>query len=338
VTLLYFHLRAEWGADRVAVSLPPESALMIRLQDDWWLQILTVPNDDFTLLADSLPWLFLGMAVLSVLIGWYAAHLARPLLALEESVADFARGGDAPEPSPGEGPEEIRKLSDRIHTMMRDLRRHERDRRIMLAGLPHDLRAPLTRLRLRLALMDEAQTAPMAQDIRAVEHIAEQFIGYLRGVEGGAPNREMFSLSELAAQLAEGYTQTGRAVELELDGEPVYIRADPLMFRRVIENLLQNAFHHGAPPVRLSVTRRQGVAMLEVEDGGKGIPEAQQERAMQPFQQLGEGRGSQGQVGLGLAVVRQILQVHGLSVELERSALGGLKLSIGLAGVEAGGI
>lgn len=338
VTLLYFHLRGEWGDDQVAVSLPPESALLIRLRDDWWLQILTIPNDDFALLAGSLPWLVLGLTLLSALIGWYVAHLARPLLALEASVAEFARGGEPPATPAEGGPEEVRQLSASIHGMMRDLRNHERDRRTMLAGLPHDLRAPLTRLRLRLALMDETQTAPMASDLRAIEHIAEQFIGYLRGVEGGGLKAELFSLSELAAQVAEGYTQTGRPVLLSLEGDPVYVRADPLMLRRVLENLLQNAFHHGAPPVRLSVGRTARGAELVVEDGGRGIPPDQRERAMQPFEQLGAGRGSQGQVGLGLAVVRQILQAHGLSAELESSAAGGLRVRIALARIDAGAV
>lgn len=333
VTLLYNHLRGEWGDDRVAVSMPPESDLLIRLQDDWWLQLLTVPNDDLSLLTGSIPWLLLVVAVLSALIGWFVLHLARPLLTLEKTVAAFARGGEPPSAPPSGGPLEVHRLAARIHDMMHDLREHERERRTMLAGLPHDIRAPLTRLRLRLALLGDSGTAAMEQDIRAIEHIAEQFIGYLRGLDHEALQPELFSLSEMAAQVAEGYSQTGRPVQLALGPAPVYVRADALMMRRLLENLLQNAFHHGAQPVRLGLETEGEAVRLVVEDGGRGIPADRREQAQRPFTQLAGGRGSQGQVGLGLAVVRQILLAHGLSAVLADSELGGLKVVIDLGPV-----
>jgi two-component system osmolarity sensor histidine kinase EnvZ len=156
----------------------------------------------------------------------------RPLLVLEQEVVAFAQGKNPQPLTTSHGTIEIRRLADSIHHMMSDLRSHEQERRTMLAGLPHDIRAPLTRLRLRLALLDDTDIFAFEQDIRAIEHIADQFIGYLRGLDAQSLKTEYFNLNELLGELVLVYQQTGQALHCVLVDEPIFVVADALMLRR----------------------------------------------------------------------------------------------------------
>jgi len=326
VTLLYRHLQQEWGINNVKISAAPHSALLIRVQGDWWLQMLTITNSQRSIITDILPWLNVGLLLLAGIIALFVRHLVRPLLVLEQEVVAFAQGKN-PEPlTTTHGTIEIRRLADSIHHMMADLRSHEQERRTMLAGLPHDIRAPLTRLRLRLALLDDTDVVAFEQDIRSIEHIADQFIGYLRGLDSNSLKKEHFNLNELLSELVTACRHSGKSIALSLPDEPVFVLADALMLRRAVDNLIQNALHHGAEPVRLNLRNN----VLTVEDSGQGIPAHLRDQALEPFAQLASERGNRGQVGLGLAVVKQILAAHQLEMCLGDSELGGLKIDIPL--------
>lgn len=329
VTLLYRHLQQEWGINNVKISAAPHSALLIRVQGDWWLQMLTITNSQRSIITDILPWLNVGLLLMAGIIALFVRHLVRPLLVLEQEVVAFAQGKN-PEPlTTTYSTIEIRRLADSIHHMMADLRSHEQERRTMLAGLPHDIRAPLTRLRLRLALLDDTDVVAFEHDIRSIEHIADQFIGYLRGLDNNSLKKEHFNLNELLSELVTACRQTGKSIALSLPDEPVYVLADALMLRRAVDNLIQNALHHGAEPVRLTLANN----MLTIEDSGKGIPAHLRDQALEPFAQLASERGNRGQVGLGLAVVKQILAAHQLEMRLGDSELGGLKIDMPLKAI-----
>ena len=326
VTLLYQHLQQEWGGNNVKISAAPHSALLIRVQGDWWLQMLTITNSQRSIITDIVPWLNVGLLLLVGIITLFVRHLVRPLLVLEQEVVAFAQGKNPQPLTTSHGTIEVRRLADSIHQMMSDLRSHEQERRTMLAGLPHDIRAPLTRLRLRLALLDDTDILAFEQDIRAIEHIADQFIGYLRGLDAQSLKTEYFNLNELLGELVLVYQQTGQALQCVLVDEPIFVVADALMLRRGIDNLIQNALHHGAEPILVSLTANY----LTIEDSGHGIPSHLRHQALEPFTQLAGERGNRGQVGLGLAVVKQILALHQLNMHLGDSELGGLKIDIQL--------
>lgn len=330
ILLLYHHLQQEWGNDNVQIAAKPQTALLIRVQGDWWLQMLTTNNTTVSIFTPIFIWLNIGLLLLAGVIALFVRHLVRPLLQLEQEVTIFAEGKDVEQALSLQSKTiEIASLANSIHHMMHSLRSHEQERRTMLAGLPHDIRAPLTRLRLRLALLDNSDSTAFEQDIRAIEHIADQFIGYLRGLDAQSLKTEYFNLNELLGELMLGYQQTGQALKCVLVDEPIFVVADALMLRRAIDNLIQNALHHGAEPIFLSLTP----TTLSVEDSGVGIAEHLREKAFEPFTQLESQRGNQGQVGLGLAVVKQILTAHNITMRLAQSSLGGLKVEMDLSAI-----
>lgn len=327
ILLLYHHLQQEWGNDNVQIAAKPQAALLIRVQGDWWLQMLTTNNTTVSLFTPIFIWLNIGLLLLAGIIAVFVRHLVQPLLQLEKEVAIFAEGKTVENPlSLNTNTSEVYRLAHSIHQMMHSLRSHEQERRTMLAGLPHDIRAPLTRLKLRLALLDHNDSAAFEQDIRAIEHIAEQFIGYLRGLDAQNLKIECFNLNELLGELVSGYQQTGHNLQYIFIDEPIFVKADALMLRRAVDNLIQNALHHGAEPIRLSLSTHQ----LMIEDSGTGIAPQLRDKACQPFSQLESERGNQGQVGLGLAVVKQILTAHQINMTLAESDLGGLKVEMDL--------
>lgn len=327
ILLLYHHLQQEWGNDNVQIVAKPQTALLIRVQGDWWLQMLTTNNTTVSLFTPIFIWLNIGLLLLAGIIVVFVRHLVRPLLQLEQEVAFFAEGKDVEQAlSLQSRTIEIARLANSIHQMMHSLRSHEQERRTMLAGLPHDIRAPLTRLKLRLALLENSDSSAFEQDIRAIEHIADQFIGYLRGLDAQHLKLEYFNLNELLGELVSGYQQTGHNLQSLLIDEPIFVQADALMLRRAVDNLIQNALHHGAEPIRVSLTTQH----LIIEDSGAGIAPQLRDKACQPFSQLESERGNQGQVGLGLAVVKQILSAHDINMTLADSDLGGLKVNMDL--------
>ena len=327
ILLLYHHLQQEWGNDNVQISAKPQTALLIRVQGDWWLQILTTNNTTVSIFTPIFIWLNIGLLLLAGVIALFVRHLVQPLLQLEKEVTVFAEGKTVEKPlSLNTNTIEVYRLANSIHQMMHSLRSHEQERRTMLAGLPHDIRAPLTRLRLRLALLDNSDSSAFEQDIRAIEHIADQFIGYLRGLDAQNLKTEYFNLNELLGELVSGYQQTGHNLQCLLIDEPVFVQADALMLRRAVDNLIQNALHHGAEPILVSLKANY----LTIEDSGQGIAPHLRDKAFEPFTQLESERGNQGQVGLGLAVVKQILTAHNITMRLTQSSLGGLKVEMDL--------
>jgi two-component system osmolarity sensor histidine kinase EnvZ len=235
--------------------------------------------------------------------------------------------------TPG-GPQEIRVLAQRFNAMLEQLERNERERNVMLAGLPHDLRAPLTRLRLRLALLDDETRAGIARDADDIDRIAAQFIAYLRGAWGDGERREELMLLEWVAARAARYAGAGHAVTVRGDAS-VRVEADAEALGRLLDNLIDNAQRYGADPVEIDVAAQRGLARITVRDHGPGIAASDIARALEPFTRLDAARAGSGSCGLGLAIVERIARAHGGTVALRATDGGGLTVDITLAAKDA---
>jgi two-component system osmolarity sensor histidine kinase EnvZ len=234
---------------------------------------------------------------------------------------------DLPDALPARGAPAVRQLMARFNTMLQRLEESGRERSTMLAGIAHDLRSPLTRLRLRLALAAEG---PMASeeveraqaDIRSIERITRQFM-----IFAGAEAREAPVLVPLEALVAEAAAAVGD-VPLELDLEPLVRRVRPTGLARAVGNLLENALAHGLPPLRVvlrplalgegTTGRPHGGAAavasgfeIQVWDCGSGIDPDHWQKALRPFQRLDQARGGEGHCGLGLAIAARVARDHG---------------------------
>lgn len=258
---------------------------------------------------------------LASLLLFLTLEVQRPLRRLEGALAKVGLETDRPQPqlvAPG-GTAAVRRLTRRFNAMLNRIEATSQERRTMLAGLAHDLRSPLTRLRLRLASngplgADERRRAEA--DLAALERITRQFLQFV-----GAETREqpvLVPLEALVAEAANGVEQ------VRLDLEAMERCVQPIALARAIANLLDNAATHGQPPLSLVLRSLgdEGFA-IEVRDAGPGIAEADWEMALQPFQRLDPARSGVGHSGLGLAIADRVARAHGGSLERLAPARGG---------------
>ncbi len=249
-----------------------------------------------------------GVFVLAVIVGLFAISAAagytlvvRPLQRLRDRVKAVGPNGDASmPPSPRGEPSEIVDVSDAFNQVLGRLAAQRQERDVSLAAISHDLRSPLTRLRMRLETEAEPKLRDAGvADVMAIDRVLGQFLAYARGAPPQGPSAP---LRDILAGHLDGYRQQG--VEIEPLGQ-----AGPLLpvepVARIVSNLLDNALRHGRPPVRLGVRLGAGAVEIVVSDGGPGIPAEALEQARQPFVQLDRAR-SAGGAGLGLAIVDRL--------------------------------
>jgi two-component system osmolarity sensor histidine kinase EnvZ len=270
-------------------------------------------------------WLTWGLVALSLALamaGLIATRLARPLKILARSATVLGQG-QMPAPVPETGVEEIRHLAAAFNQMAADLERHERDRAEVLAGISHDLRTPITRLRLEaeLSINDDGARQAVIADIEQMESVISQFMDYARGDVG----EESIAVDpgELLSNIAERQAALGRPLHLEISPLPVqHLR--PKAISRAINNLIDNAWKYGANQVTLGTRVDGNRLQIDVIDNGPGIPADQCERMKRPFTRLESARTGAGGTGLGLAIVNRIARLHGGTLELLPAPGGGL--------------
>jgi two-component system osmolarity sensor histidine kinase EnvZ len=268
--------------------------------------------------------LLLGVAVL------FIRNQVRAIERLADAAEAFGRGESVPRFKP-HGAREVRAAASAFLDMRARIQRHIEQRTALLASVSHDLRTPLTRLRLELALAPPFKRAEaMKGDLDEMEHMIDEYLAFARGEAGEAI--QVVSVPEMLRRAAEDARRAGAEVTVEApDVLDVHLR--PLAFRRALNNLAGNAAVHGEQ-VRLSARPLpSGGIEIAVEDNGPGIPEEMHEEAFRPFSRLDASRNQNSKgVGLGLAIARDVARGHGGDITLSRSDLGGLKASIRLPG------
>lgn len=257
-----------------------------------------------------------------------------PLRKLEHALGNTLPGEQF-KPLRLSGPREVLSLAEQFNQMMNRLQRHDEDRNVMLAGVAHDLRAPITRMRLQLETGFWPEVRPaMERNLDSVEAIVNQFILFARGGRD-----EALAEHDLAAFIAEvlaPYEDRGVVIpELE-DGEWISADIRPDGLRRALCNLVDNALEYGAPPIQVSLSRVNDKVIITVEDAGPGIPLEQRSQALRPFSRLDQARTNQGHCGLGLAIVARVVEDHDGELLLGTSTAGGLRVELVLPARIAG--
>jgi two-component system osmolarity sensor histidine kinase EnvZ len=243
----------------------------------------------------------------------------------------FGKGRPVPDFKPY-GATEVRRAAQAFITMRERIERHVTQRTEMLAGVSHDLKTPLTRMKLALAMMpDDADTRAFKADIAEMEHMLDDYLAFARG-EGGEDAEET-DLGELVRDTAMAAAKARAADDDRLTvtaPEHVILSVKKAALRRCLTNLVDNALKASR---NVAVTLQPGErhTHIVVEDDGPGIPEDRREEAFRPFHRLDQGRNLQsGGSGLGLAIARDIARAHGGDITLDKSSLGGLKATIRL--------
>jgi two-component system osmolarity sensor histidine kinase EnvZ len=300
-------------------------------EERWWL-VLPPPRFEPQELPIEL-WLGLAATLSAVLLiaGLFVRGIVGPLARLGEAVV--ATGDGTARTVTPSGPREVRCLAERHNTMLEQLASAAAERREMLAGLTHDLRAPLTRLRLRLALLEsDLERAGLVRDIDAMERIVGQCLAFLRSEEPGQTPPPI-ALATLLADEIGRQRELGRPLALTISdaAAPCRVAIAPGNLQRLLDNLIDNALQHGAPPVEVALEVDSAArAILRVRDHGPGIAGGDRDRALEPFAQLEPARATDGSCGLGLAIVRRIATGCGGEVTLRDAADGGLEVVVHL--------
>jgi two-component system osmolarity sensor histidine kinase EnvZ len=256
----------------------------------------------------------------------YLRNQLRPIKRLAAAAAEYGRGNVVTYYPAGAN--EVRAAGHAFLDMRNRIERQTQTRTMMLSGVSHDLRTPLTRLRLGLGLLDGEDVAPLVRDVDDMQHLLDGFLDFARGdAEGEAEPIDPIALAQLILDDAARMGQAVRAGELTGTGE---VPLRPMAIRRAIENLIGNGLRYGAEAV-LSVTITPKAVVFCVEDDGPGIPADRREDAVRPFTRLDLSRNQDlgSGVGLGLAIVEDVARSHGGVLRLGDSAtLGGLKAEI----------
>jgi two-component system osmolarity sensor histidine kinase EnvZ len=323
-------LRNELGSQtRLTLERDGEMAVFVsfRIDDgeegDYWL---AVPIER---LERSIPWQWIGWGFAALLLSLVGAYLimfrvTRPLKALALGAMEIGRGRTPP-PMEETGPSEIVAVASAFNQMSADLARLDSDRALILAGISHDLRTPLTRLRMSIELSggDESIRDSMVADVEEMDLTIGQFLDFARETSG--EELQEVDLAALLGDLAVQYGRRGKSISIDLAKLPP-LQARPHGLRRAVANLIDNALRHAASQQPLLLTLRQanGHLMIEVCDRGPGIPEQEAERLKLPFTRLDNARSNVSGAGLGLAIVDRIVRTHHGCLDLLPRAGGGL--------------
>lgn len=311
-----FIVHADFGEKEVSV--------FIQLDDG----VLTATFPQNRLFSSSgyifLLWVF-GTSLLLLFIAIvFMRNQIRPIRKLAVAADRFGKGRDTPFFKP-EGAREVRQAGSAFLDMKRRIERQVSQRTDMLAGVSHDLRTPLTRLKLQVEMMDGDERNEMREDIIEMEKMIHAYLDFVRG--DGEEEFESLSLVSMFERLREIKRPKSPDIEIDIPNDLV-IEVRPMAFERAMSNLINNAARY-ADGIWVKAFCDEEKAQIEIEDNGPGIPEAFYDEAFKPFTRVDPSRSTEtGGVGLGLAIVMDIVHAHGGKIWLDKSTHGGLKVVV----------
>ena len=311
-----------------AVDLDTEDPdrIAVYVQIDPGLMTVTVARKRVT---STTAWLLLtwmvGSSVVLAAIAVYFLRLQiRPIRQLARAADSFGKGRDVGDFRP-RGAMEIRQAAHAFNLMRHRILRHISQRTEMLAAVSHDLRTPLTRMRLELELMgseDESMLAGLRQDVSEMSKLVEEYLGFARGE--GRESVEPTDLLPLLESMQQRAERSGVALEVAMDRR-IVLPLRPTAFHRCLGNLVDNACRY-ASRIWIGVKQKDEVVEVVIEDNGPGIPEAYRAKVFDPFVRLDEQpTGKNSGTGLGLTIARDVVLSHGGDIRLEHSRHGGLR-------------
>jgi len=324
LNLVIRKVRETTGAgNRFAYARDGEEGFLVSFfidEDEFWVML---PRERFEL-EFGLEWLGWGAALLALALvgaGLIASTIARPLAELTRAAGRLGRG-EPHQPLAEQGARELRTMATAFNRMASDLESMERERAMVLAGISHDLRTPLSRMRLALEMSgaDAGSARAMVADIDEIDAIIGQFLDFARGANEEKARQD---LEPLVDEIEEHYQRLGKSVAIRKESIPAF-RFARMALRRAIGNLIDNALRYAGEPVEIELARTAKALLLEVRDRGPGIPAGEAERLKRPFTRLNTARSGPAGAGLGLAIVERIVRAHNGTLELLPREGGGL--------------
>ena len=284
-----------------------------------------IPRDRVTSSSARLFALWITLpAILVIFIAiLFLKNQTRPITKLAEASERFGRGEDVEEYRPS-GALEIRKAGLEFDRMRKRILRHLNQRSEMLSGISHDLRTPLTRIKLQLAFVkDKEITKKLSNDVDEMEKMLNEYLQFSKS--SFTEKSENFNLTKLIKEIVKKYENQNILIHQD---EEVYLKGKKNLIKRCLNNLIDNATNFGNK-IKIQQQKISRNILIFVEDDGPGIPESEYDNAFKPFYKIDKSRNqNKSSVGLGLSIASDIIRSHGGNIELGKSELGGLKIKI----------
>lgn len=295
----------------------------VRMPDGQWLNGVNKRMVQPTVWSTTATWSLVTSVLMVALAAFYISRrISRPLRHLADGADRLGRGENVPPLDAGRGPEEVRRATHAFNAMGERIRRFVDDRTRILAAVSHDLRTPITNLRLRVELLEEGEAkSRMLETLDELRATVEATLSFTREELGEEAVRA--DLTSLVESVCDDFIDVGRPVTFApADRLPVVCRTGSL--RRAVRNLVENALNYGGVARVALRSTASGVEII-VADDGPGIPEADMERVFEPFMRLEASRNRRtGGVGLGLSIARSVVRGHGGDIRLVNRPGGGL--------------
>lgn len=300
--------------------------LSIKLKDGRWLNVTVAPRP-------SAPpaWPLVVQMLATAILAWLAIiivinRMTKPLKKLAAAASALGRG-QRTQGLVEEGPSEVAETIRAFNDMQERLTRFVYDRTKMLAAIGHDLRTPITSLRLRAEFVDDEETrTKILETLDEMQEMAEATLSFARE-EGAQEETRLVDVSALVSSVCADLADTGKDVTVT-EFEPLTLRCRPMALKRALRNIVENAVAYGQEAA-VSLERSDGDAVIHVDDTGPGIPAHDMERVFKPFVRLETSRSREtGGVGLGLAIARSIMRGHGGDIILRNRTEGGLRVTL----------
>lgn len=303
-------------------------AVLVELPDGLMVTLARAKRVYSTSTYIFIMWMAGGSLLLLGIAAIFLRNQIRPIRRLAEAADAFGKGREMPGFRPS-GATEVRAAALAFLAMRDRIRRHIRERTEILAGVSHDLRTPLTRMRLQLSLMEgSAEAEELRRDVIEMETMINGYLAFARGQT--EQSTELTDLGQLLQEVVDDARRGGRQVELNQEQANITLPLRRLGFKRALSNLVENALRYGSR-VRMEMAIVAGGILIHIDDNGPGIPQKERHKVFRPFHRADPARHSgQGNVGLGLSIARDAVLAHGGEITLEQSPLGGLRASIRL--------
>jgi len=319
------HLQKPFNMD----SASSEDYVVVKIQLSEGVLSVTVPSKR---LFSTTTYVFVMWMVGSSLLLFGVATIfmknqVRPIIRLAAAADAFGKGRDSKKFKP-EGALEVRRASSAFIAMRNRLKRHMQQRTDMLSGVSHDLRTPITRMKLQLAMMGDGEgTEELKSDILDMEHMLDEYLAFARGEGSEKPEAE--NINEMLEEIVTNSKRKGAKIDLHCEGDvTTTIRKGAI--KRALTNLIENAARYGEH-VTVRAALRENSIEIVIDDDGPGIPEEQREEVFRPFYRLDGSRNPEtGGVGLGMTIARDGVRSHGGEIELGVAPGGGLRVNVTL--------
>ena len=297
--------------------------LRIKFQDGYFKFL--IPKDRLSSSSARIfgLWITVPAFVMIIISLIFLKNQTRPITALAKAAEKFGKGEEVDEFKPS-GASEIRQAGLEFDRMRKRILRHLNQRSEMLSGISHDLRTPLTRMKLQTAFIkDNDISSKLVDDINEMEKMLNEYLQFTSSTY--LEKVELFNLSELLEEIIKKYNNQNISKNIT---ERVYYNGRKNLIRRCINNLIDNALKYGEN-INIELSKKNTNIFIKIEDDGPGIPENEYDNVFKPFYKIDKGRSeSKSSVGLGLSIASDILRSHGGNIKLEKSKLNGLEVRI----------